>query len=191
MDTITLLKDLKTIQEKHSKHLKPMKVNVFPADRLPKRKLDLNTNNYFIIANDSPSSSPGTHWIAFYICRKNEQIYIEYFDSYGFSPYKNKYFARFLKRADKVKFNKKLIQSPFSTKCGKYCVCFLYHKSLNKPLTSFVKLFSQNLSDNDKKIEKMYNQVTKHTLRNQFGGSCKNNNIRSCIQTCCSLINKM
>lgn len=194
MDTITLLKDLKKIQTNHNnnkikslKRQKSMIINVYAADRLPRRNLNLNANNYFLIANDSPSTSSGTHWLAFFLSRKNNQNIIEYFDSYGFSPYKNNYFTRFLQRfGNKIIYNKKMLQSPFSTKCGKYCICFLHHKSTNKSMASFVKLFSSNFSDNDKKIEKMYKEITKPKSNNQTGGSCKIS--RKCIQSCCSLL---
>lgn len=193
MDTIALLNDLKTIQTIHNNNnniktsRKSMVVNVYAADRLPKRSLSLNKNNYFLIANDSPSTSSGTHWLAFFLTRKNNQNIIEYFDSYGFSPYKNKYFSRFLQRfGNKVIYNKKMLQSPFSTKCGKYCICFLHHKSKNKSMASFVKLFSDDFTDNDKKIEKIYKEITKHKSYNQTGGSRKIS--RKCIQSCCSLL---
>lgn len=199
MDTIALLSDLKMIQNvfnnkiKYSKQ-KSMVFNVYAADRLPKHKLNLTANNYFLIANHSPSSSSGTHWLAFFLTKKNNRNIVEYFDSYGFSPYSNKYFERFLRRyADKVIYNKKMLQSPFSTKCGKYCICYLHHKTTNKSLASFVQQFTTNFTENDKKIEKMYKQITKYSLNaqnNQTGGSCKVIKARKCIQTCCALMKK-
>lgn len=149
---------------------------------LPKKNLNLNANSHFLIANDSPSTSTGTHWLAFFLTRKSNENNIEYFDSY-----KNKFIESFLKRfGDKIIFNKAMLQSPFLTKCWKYCICFLHHKSTNKSMTSFVKLFFGNLSENDKKNENIYIEIRKHGIINQTGGSCKIS--RKCVQSCCSLL---
>lgn len=192
MDTLTLLKDLRTIRTNRDnvtprRKQKNTFVNVYAADRLPKNNLNFDANNFFLISNDSPSTSSGRHWLAFYLTRKNNKNIIEFFDSYGLSPYTNKYFTRFLKHfGDKIIYNKKMLQSPFSTKCGKYCICFLHHRSIDKTMTSFLNLFSDDYTENDKKIEKMYKKITKRSSHNQTGGSCKIN--RKCIQSCLSLL---
>lgn len=127
MDTISLLNDLKIVKESYTETNpnRTMVYNVYPSDRLPRHLNTNHTNNYFIIANDSKASSKGTHWLAFFVGNKNGKRVIEYFDSYGFSPWQNKYFKRFIKNnCDKITYNKKMLQSVFSTKCGMYCLAF-------------------------------------------------------------------
>lgn len=151
---------------------------------MPKH-INLDRSNYFLIANDDTSNMPGSHWLAFYITKKNNERVIEFFDSYGFSPMRNKYFKRFISKfSDKLIYNKKMIQSPLSTYCGLYCIMFLNHKSMNKSLTSFVRQFDNDHHKNDKKIVKMYRNEFHRKKKNQTGGSCKLRKNRICIQTC-------
>lgn len=58
-------------------------------------------------------------------------------------------------------------------------------------MKSFVNEFSSNSIENDHKIDKIYNRIFKRGKRNrnQYGGSCKVNPRRKCIQSCCSLMN--
>lgn len=97
---------------------------VYSCDNLPKVVTKLPS---LIICNTDKSNQPGEHWIAIYI---STQRTAEFFDSFGFSPYYNKYFMNFLEsNSNKILYNSKMIQSIFSNKCGYFAALFLYFRS--------------------------------------------------------------
>lgn len=116
---------------------------VYPANKL----LDLRIGNGFYIANTSPESSKGLHWVGFSITPKC----VEVFDSSGMLFLENKYFKKFIRKCKrKFIFNKKMIQNPNSNICGQYCLAFALYKAKGKDLCNFLKMFNEsNLAQND------------------------------------------
>lgn len=121
-------------------------IGVYPANKL----LDINIKNGFYIANTSPDTSKGVHWVSFFI---NSNC-VEVFDTSGILFLKNKYFRKFLNKCNrKFIINKNMIQSPQSNVCGQYCVVFALYKACGKSLCTFLKLFSESdLNQNDKLV---------------------------------------
>ena len=129
-----------------SRLLKPIKtfIGIFSANTIPK---DLfNNKNKCFIFNTDPSNLPGRHWIAVYVQNKNK---IEYFDSYGKIPK----LPIFSKRIQHIHWNKKRLQSPYSTICGEYCIYYLLKRhnisSMKKVFNTFI---DKKYYDNDSKI---------------------------------------
>ena len=114
---------------------------VFPVDLI-------NQNNEpgLYVCNTDPSHMPGQHWIVISISKN----YIgEYFDSFGFPPQKIE-FLNFLNRnTQRWTYNKKVLQHPFSTVCGHYCVLYALNYSKGLSLEYFSTLFNKNLYEND------------------------------------------
>ena len=76
------------------------------------------------VINSHPSSKPVEHWIAVYFDKHGKG---EYFDSYDLHPSMNGFIA-FKRNSNDWIYNKKTVQSLFSTTCGHYCEYFiLYH----------------------------------------------------------------
>lgn len=120
-------------------------VGCYPADNLP----TVDRNPFAFITNLDPSNLPGTHWVAIYINNRKG----EYFDSGGFYPpprlekYLNRYCLDW-------KYNKKLIQHPKSSTCGRYCMYFVKNRPKDKTLRGTLKRFTHRLIKNEKIIQK-------------------------------------
>lgn len=125
---------------------------VYPANKL----LNIKIKSGFYIANTSPESSKGLHWVCFSVKPKC----IEVFDSSGVLFYKNKYFKKFVNKCNrKVIFNKQMIQHNKSNICGQYCVVFALFVAKGWDLCKFLKLFSvSNLQQNDQIILNIFNK---------------------------------
>lgn len=93
-------------------------VFVCAEDELP----ETNQRPAAIIVNTDSSRYYGTHWTAIYLASNGRG---EFFDSYGIGP--DLIVARYLRRmtSSGYDYNKRCLQSPFSTLCGAYCIDFL------------------------------------------------------------------
>lgn len=131
---------------------------VYPSNKL----VDVNIKNGLYIANTSPDTSKGVHWVAFFISPKC----LEVFDTSGTLVLRNKYFKKFIIKCNrKLIINECMVQSPNSNICGQYCIVFALHKANGKNLHSFLKLFSRvDLNKNDNLVLKIFknNFVTPH-----------------------------
>ena len=113
-----------------------------------------NLNVGFYIINLDTSDNEGTHWTACY----SHPLKSLYFDSYGFIPP--------LELEQKIKpyiYNDKDIQDWNSEACGWFCIAFikfLYDKN-DKEIAykEFLKLFSSNTKENDKKLKEYLNDI--------------------------------
>lgn len=167
MNTVDIIQCLKKIARNKFKY------GVFASDRLP-----VNIKKpALIVANTDPSQKPGTHWVAFYLPKRGK---CEYFDSYGRAPL-NKNFVKFLQsHHQKFDFNRMRLQSDFSTLCGQYCCVYLYSKSKNTSLRTFLNKFEKNKQIyNDEKIERLFKKYFKTS--NQVGSGVNN---LQCNQVC-------
>ena len=127
---------------------------IFALDTLP-RKAKQPT---ILISNSDRAHLPGIHWVGIYIPGKNaENQAPEFFDSYGREPTKPE-FLDFLTSIEtkKVLFNPMQIQSNGSSSCGQITCLYLLHKSKGKPLKSFLKLFSNDLNQNEIVVRKLF-----------------------------------
>ena len=99
--------------------------------------------------NSDSKTQKGEHWVAIYFDKNRRE---EYFNSYGLPPAilgLEAYMDRFL--MDWI-YNRKTIQSLFSTVFGHYCVHFILFRGRAIPLHAVVSVFAANLTENDRCI---------------------------------------
>lgn len=178
MDTREILSGLQHIACTASKR---KNYGVFPSDHLPQNI----KKPAFIVANTDKSNEPGTHWVAFYVPVRGP---IEYFDSFGMAP-RNKYFKKFLKEQSQKKkqaiWNRKRLQSDFTSVCGHYCCVYLHHRCMGRSMASFVGKFnSKNYKENDLKILNMYSKITTDLKKSDYGKYLQIGGFNLCMQTC-------
>ena len=103
--------------------MKDYSSNVFALDQFQKAKL---ADKGIYVCNDQPSKKSGNHWFLVFI--DPQKIY--FVDSFANEP-TNYHVDKKLKKLKKtiVTFSK-MLQNPFSTLCGEYCLSFAYHLSL-------------------------------------------------------------
>lgn len=108
--------------------LKPYFDGVCSFDNIPSfLKVD-----HFIICNTADSASKGEHWFALY---KSSLGVLECFDSLGVNEIKRKKLLHLkIRGVRQIKFNTTAVQSQDSTKCGHFCVFFIYQRLFNKDL---------------------------------------------------------
>lgn len=109
---------------------------VFARDTIPNLE-----KNQGIIINTDESSLPGTHWLAIY---KNEDDELEFFDSFGRSPYFYGFDLYNLFDVKKVCWNSVKFQSITSNVCGAYCIFFLYKRCRNVSMLSILRRLNVN-----------------------------------------------
>ena len=125
------------------------KVIVIPADGLSifSRK-NMPPVGYSAIVNTHPGSKPGEHWVCVEVL-SDEKILI--FDSFASKQYLyNKYIAAFKNLFPKLERNEGLLQDPFSTSCGMFCVYFFHYRcNENMSMNSILMFkFSDDIVDN-------------------------------------------
>ena len=101
---------------------------VYASDRLPE-KVDMYPKAY--VANVDKSNKPGSHWIAFCF---DSPSHVEFFDSLGQSPEPFPFsFVSFLSNnCSKWSSNERILQSPFSSVCGHFCIYYIFYRCRNK-----------------------------------------------------------
>lgn len=123
---------------------------VYSADNIP-----LLEHHSSIIVNSDISSSPGTHWLAFY---SEDGESLEFFDSYGNPPeFFGEYFLEACSKYKSVSWNKKEFQSPTSNVCGAYCIYYTRRRCQGHSMYSILN----ELSLNKKNDFRMYQFVKK------------------------------
>lgn len=149
MDSVSLEKVLRA-----NKFTKKYFRGIFALDTLPRKAKQPS----ILISNTDRAHLPGIHWIGIYIPAKNAKKQLpEFFDSYGRKPTKPE-FLKFLKSigTKQFNFNTLQIQSNGSSSCGQISCLYLLHKSKNKTLKSFLKLFTGNLKRNEDVVRRMF-----------------------------------
>ena len=155
MDTIELTQALS-----QNKYTNKYFMGVYPSNFLPK----IGRKPAILVANTDPAHKPGAHWVAFYIPKTGP---IEFFDSIANTPVDTVFVKYMLKNAKSYRFSGRRIQGLFTTTCGKYCAIYLYYKSKKMSFVKFLKMFGDNLSQNENKINRMYDRIF---VKNQVGG---------------------
>lgn len=124
--------------------------DVYPADILVERPRFKRNVTKIIIANFSPSSSIGTHWVAIRV----SPFSIEFFDTAGErSLRENPYFQAFVmkNKRNKLIYNTRAIQGD-SDLCGEYTTLYTLFRSSGQSFKSFLKEFAfKKKKHNDRK----------------------------------------
>lgn len=137
---------------------------VYAADKIPSVH---QIKKPLLIVNTDSSHHSGTHWIVFFIRKKDARnTQIEIFDSSGeIKMMKNKYFKRYFQinfPLQHIKINTNCVQSYTSNLCGIYCIVFALYKARKKSFDYFLKLFHpKNLRENDRKVVKIFKKYFK------------------------------
>ncbi len=116
----------------------PLFLGVFSADQLP----NIEYRPSAFVANTDPSTSPGEHWVAFFIDKETE-----YFDSYGLPPFP--VFENYLSRLGKYIFNDVTLQDFDTTVCGQYCIFFLHYRCQGYTMDQIVGFLQKLPNKND------------------------------------------
>ena len=120
-------------------------IGVFASDKLPKT---VKTYPACMIANVDDSKQPGSHWVAFFFDQEGQG---QFFDSYGHSPqhYTTKFNDLLNKNSNSWTFNRKKVQSDFTTVCGQYCLYYVLFRCKGGRLTEMLDLFGEDTYLND------------------------------------------
>ena len=121
--------------------------NVLALDQF--QRVNLSDKGIFV-CNDQPSKKSGNYWFLIFI--DPEKIY--FVDSFANEP---KYYhvdekLRTLKKKPIFTFSK-MLQSPFSTLCGEYCIFFAYHLSRNSNLKYVIRFFTNDCVQNVQNVK--------------------------------------
>lgn len=123
---------------------------VFAADMIPPLK-----EKSAIVVNQDDSSQPGSHWIAIYVDKDNN---LEFFDSYGQSPFLyGKFIRDYVSTYKNISWNSVVFQSMTSNVCGLYCIYFILKRCQGKSMFSII----QNLCENKRNDFQIYQFVKK------------------------------
>ena len=123
-------------------------LGIYPADKLP---ISVNTFPSALIANVDNHREPGSHWVAIYF---NKYGKASFFDSFGRHPAMcSPHFQTFLsKHSHDWIYNKRSLQSHWSSVCGHYCLYFLIHAVRGHSLHGIVSRFTLNRTQNDRMV---------------------------------------
>lgn len=97
---------------------------IFSIDKIPRNLKE----KHFIICNLSPSTLPGSHWIAIIRSEKNT---LEIFNSLGVENLDNLTPHFKFPNNFELVYNEQKFQSNVSVKCGFFCIYFIVHRVLN------------------------------------------------------------
>ena len=109
-------------------------INVFPLDKLPIDKI--SSDKWFLVCNRCPSNKIGMHWIVIFY----QDGILEFFDSFGFSPYFYKGIKNFLilQGAQYTLYNDTTLQSLSSDSCGHHCILFGFLRCRGESFSSTI-----------------------------------------------------
>ena len=102
--------------------------------------------------NTDSTGNPGEHWVGVFITRN----FTYFFDSLGLPPLENTYEELLKISQGQVVYNRKCVQSLFTSTCGAFVVCFVYHLANGYSFESFLKLFTSNFEKNEKLVENFF-----------------------------------
>ena len=91
---------------------------------------DLRPGNYIINTSpqfdDDGNQNLGTHWVCMVVTKRENKIWVQYFDPFGVAPPENlkKIVEKRYKR--RINYTTKNVQSMVSSICGWFCVTYLH-----------------------------------------------------------------
>lgn len=136
-------------------------MGVFPADQIPRK---WHKPSAFVL-NTDPSFKPGSHWVALYVEKNGSGWYL---DSYGFPCMIEEHLKSIKNNCRNFRYNTVQLQSDNSSVCGHFCILFLHFMSCGYSMDDFVRIFSSNLSQNDR-IVRNYVSSLKRKTSNTIG----------------------
>ena len=141
---------------KHNCRTKCRFVGVFSINNLPKYL----TKNSCLIFNSDPTSKPGSHWLALFMNSNKE---MEFFDSFGLNATFYKLTKKNLPKHYSLKCNKTQLQDLYSTKCGYFCLYYLYFKVRQYKMEDIcTDFFKNNLKQNDNLVTRFVKYIYIH-----------------------------
>ena len=160
MNSTTIEKSLRS--DKCSKHVFG---GVYPSDKLPET-VDRYPKAY--VANVDRSNMPGSHWIAFWF---DSPSHGEFFDSLGQSPetYSFSFVSFLTNNCSKWTCNERILQSPFSSVCGHFCIYYIFFRCRNISMSTIVYKFTRNLEQNDQLVAAFVRKFFHVKSRNESG----------------------
>jgi hypothetical protein len=120
---------------------------VCASDELPQFRIEGGV----YISNTDELRKKGAHWVLLAVLPGREVIY---FDSLTIPPLVE-YFYQFLKvnvPEGSLELNKKVIQSPASSACGRICILLAWHLFEGGKFADFCKIYNDTPLMNDKKV---------------------------------------
>ena len=109
------------------------------------------------IVNTDPCKDDGQHWVGVVILKNGRG---EYFDSFGRQPLQE-IIDYFRIHATVYSKSRKMIQHPFSSSCGLFCIQYINHRSKGGDLHSYVSGFSDDLDSNEQSLVRMKAKQTR------------------------------
>ena len=106
----------------------------------------------------TPSTAPGGHWVAMLF---NNPRSAEFFDSYGLHPIVYGLTDFLDSHSSSWTYNSKTLQSLISEVCGHYTVYYILFHSRGCSLSEILTHFSDNVSLNDKTVERFIQNLLK------------------------------
>ena len=124
----------------------------YAADLVP---LSSKVESQAFIINTARANAPGTHWVGLLVSSGK----CHFFDSFG----RENLNLDILNACKKVgikryHFSTKQIQPVYSEKCGFYCIAFVLSFTRGMSYRRFLKLFSDDLGNNDKICMRFINE---------------------------------
>lgn len=146
MDTLQIMNFFKKITRCKPK----AQFYVIPSDKL--NEIEIKSYPLLLCVNIDESNKRGSHWVGLYIARIGAEL--EFFDSYGktMSEYNN-YFINFARKNNlRILESTLMLQSPLSTVCGHYVICYMCKRLQGCSRKAFYSQFTSNLDKNDKLV---------------------------------------
>ena len=136
-------------------------VGIYPHYWLPRAHVSLRPAS--MLVNMHLHNQPGEHWLAILLADQN---HAEFFDLYGYPP-NNALFPEIIMSCLKhnttdAAFQRKQLQHSLSMACGYHCVVFLHHRNTGLPFEQLLKLYSNDLVQND--------QMVMHFVKYEYRG---------------------
>jgi len=135
------------------KEYKSAYLGCFSKDELKKQKPYCK----FAVVNNADENKTGTHWVCFYACKNQPDIY--FFDSMGCPPAEDiqKYLQKVSKKTKKnIVINTMQLQALGTDSCGWFCLFVLTHLAAGHPWKDVLGVFTTNPTWDEKLLYNYY-----------------------------------
>ena len=125
---------------------------IFARDTLPRGRL---LPGLYLVNSEVSTHPTGKHWLAFAKDADNPDT-LDFYDSLGRPPshYKIAFHHERI-----IYFNDAPIQGATSINCGKYCLHFMYFKSMGASMEEVVGMFTTSKERNERIIDVFFNNL--------------------------------